>query len=305
MLPEFIAYNGSFVPYQSATAHVMSPVIKYGLSVFEGVRAYWSEADRELYVFRLAEHTERLFQSMKLLRFEPGFSRDDVNGATLELLRRNKVKSTAHIRTIAYLDGAGEMDVRAPVSYAISALERTRSAKVSAGIRVQVSAWIRLADNSMPPRVKCGANYVNSRMARLQAKQDGYDEAILMNSAGKVAEATAACLFLVRNGVLVTPDVTSGILEGVTRDTLIELARDLGIQVVERTVDKTELYAAKEVFVAGSAAEVLPVVAVDGIAVDTGQPGPITAALQKAYFAAVTGAAAGKGKWLTAVHAPR
>lgn len=301
-LPEFIVQNSKFIKYGDAFTHIMSPAVKYGLSVFEGLRAYWSDADKQLYVFRLVEHTERLFQSMKLLRFEPTFTMEEINANTLGLLRRNNVRQTAHIRTIAYLDGMGEQDVRGPVSYSISALEKTRGKHVERGIRCQISAWVRLSDKAMPPRIKCGGNYVNSRLARFQARHDGYDEAILLNDAGHVAEAPGACIFMVRRGELVTPELTSGILESITRDTIIDLARDLEMKVVERRIDKTELYAAQEIFIVGSAAEVVPVVNVDGIAVGGGFRGPITAQLQQAYFDAVVGARARNRGWLTPVY---
>lgn len=302
VLPEFMVHNGKLTPYGEVVTHVMSPAVKYGLSVFEGLRGYWNAEERQMYVFRLQEHTERLFQSMKLLRFDAPFTPDEINAKTLELLRANKAEEAVHIRTIAYLDGMGEQDVRGPVSYSISALEKARNKNVSKGIRCQVSAWLRLSDLAMPPRIKCGGNYVNSRLARFQAKQDGYDEAILMNQSGHVAEGPGSCIFMVRHNKLVTPDLTSGILESITRDSVMELARDLGIPVVERTMDKTELYAAQELFLVGSAAEVVPVVNVDGIQVGSGSPGPITTQLQQAYFDATTGVIATKRHWLTPVH---
>jgi len=301
-LPAYIVQNGKLIGYGDAVAHVMSPALKYGLSVFEGLRAYWNDADKQLYVFRLQEHTERLFQSMKLLRFEPKFSAEEINELTIELLRRNNVRGAAHIRTIAYLDGMGEHIVRGPVSYSISALERGRTAQVERGIRCQVSAWTRISDNAMPPRIKTGGNYVNSRLARFQAKHDGYDEAILLNGAGKVAESPGCCIFLRRRDELITPDVTSGILESITRDTVMHLARGKGIQVTERAVDKTELYAAEEIFLVGSAAEILPVIDVDGVAIGTGERGAMTKDLQTAYFDAVTGKSSSNRGWLTNVH---
>jgi len=301
--PELIVQNGNFVPYESAVVHVMSPAVKYGLSVFEGLRAYKSDEDGKVYVFRLQEHTERLFQSMKLLRFEATFDADEINARTLELLRRIGVKSAAHIRTIAYLDGKGEQQTRKPVSYSISALEKARNANTAEGIRCQVSAWTRISDATMPPRIKCGGNYVNGRLARSQAIQDGYNDAIQLNTAGKVAEAPGACLFAVRRGELVTPDVASGILESITRDTVLHLARDFGMNVQERQVEKTELYAASEVFLVGSAAEIVPVVDIDGISIGTGKRGPVTEQLQQGYFQAVTGSYGRERGWLTAVPA--
>ena len=300
--PEFIALNGALIPYEDARVHVMSPAVKYGLSVFEGLRAYWNPAGEELYVFRLQDHTDRLMQSMKLLRFEAGFDGAEINRMTLELLRRNHVREAAHIRTTAYLDGKGEQQAKGPVSYSISAVEKPRSKRVEQGIRCQISSWIRMSDTIMPPRIKCGGNYVNGRLARCQAQQDGYDEAILLNTFGKVAEGPGTCVFMVKGGRLITPDVASGILESITRDSALVLAREAGIETVERIVDRTELYAADEVFMVGSAAEIVPVIGIDGIEIGTGLRGPMTATLQTAYFEAVMGRGAARPGWLTPVH---
>jgi branched-chain amino acid aminotransferase len=301
-VPEFIVLNGKIIPYGQAMTHVMSPAVKYGLSVFEGLRAYWSDFDQDLYIFRLSDHTERLMQSMKLLRFEPGFTGADIDAMTIELLRRNATKASAHIRTTAYLDGMGEQQATGPVSHSISALERPRSPRVDNGIRCQVSSWMRMADNVMPPRIKCGGNYVNGRLARFQAIKDGYDEAIILNTHGKVAEGPGTCIFFVRRSELVTPDLASGILESITRDTVLVLARDLGVRTSERMVDRTELYAADEVFMVGSAAEIVPVLDIDGIAIGKGAPGQITRRLQQAYFDAATGVGKRRPGWLTPVY---
>lgn len=301
-LPTYIVQNGKLVGYEEAVTHVMSPAVKYGLAAFEGLCAYWSDTQQQLFVFRLQEHTERLFQSMKLLRFEPTFTAAEINDRTIELLRQSDVRETVHIRAIAYLDGKGEHIAPGPVSYAISALPLSRSSKSDSGISCQISSWKRISDNAMPPRIKTSGNYVNSRLARLQAKHDGYDDAILLNNTGNVAEAPGACIFLRRGDELITPDVTSGILESITRDTVMHLARQAGIQVAERPVDRTELYAAREVFLVGSAAEVQPVTNVDGISIRDGLVGPMTANLQRAYFDMVTGKSSTRQDWLTAVH---
>lgn len=298
---QFIVQNNQFIPYDDAKTHIMSPAMKYGLTVFEGLRAYPSADGAKLYVFRLQEHIERLFQSMKLLRFDATFNIDEIIDNLLLLLRRNGIKSNAHIRVIAYLDGHGEMQVSGPVSYAIIVNEMPRSERVTEGARCQISSWSRISDNSIPPRIKCAANYVNSRLARFQAIHDGYDEAILLNSTGKVSEAPAACLFHVKDGVLITPDVVSGILESITRDTILTLAKDSNIQCVERSVDKTELYAADEVFLVGSAAEVMPVINIDGVTVGTGHSGTITRQLQNDYFSTVTGTSKDTRGWLTVI----
>lgn len=295
--------NGKLVPFEDATVHLMSPAMRYGLNIFEGLRGYWNEDHEELYVFRLQEHMERFEQSMKLLRLEPEFETEAVTSAICDLLRADDHRAHCHIRATAYLDGIGEHHVARPVSWMVYAGPRPRNAKTNSGIRVHVSSWRRMSDNAMPPRIKCGANYANARLARFQAQVDGYDDAVMLNEAGKVGEGPGACLFLLRKGRLVTPDVSSGILESITRETILELAEDLGLDVEVRAMDRTELYAADEAFFAGSAAEVLPIVSVDGIDVGSGKVGQITQKVQSTYFSAVEGRSHTDRNWLTAVHA--
>jgi len=300
--PECIAHNGNIVPYEQAQVHVMSPAVKYGLSVFEGLRAYWNADRKQLYVFRLEDHTERLFQSMRLLRFDAAFKADEINRVTMEVLRRNSIRESAHIRTTVYLDGKGEQQAVSPVSYTISAIEKPRASRVDKGIRCQISSWVRISDNIMPPRIKCGGNYVNGRLARFQAIQDGYDEAILLNTLGKVAEGPGTCVFLVKDGRLITPDLPSAVLESITRDSVLVLAKEAGIECIERMVDRTELYAADEAFMVGSAAEVVPIVNVDGLPVGDGRRGPLTEKLQTAYFEAASGVGKLREHWLAPVY---
>ncbi len=293
--------NGSLIRFEDATVHLMSPAMRYGLNVFEGLRAYWNGEAGQLYVFRLAEHLDRLAQSMRLLRFEPEFDMVEVTDAILELLRADEHRANCHIRVTAYLDGLGDHHVAGPVSWCVFAGPRPRSRQTETGIRVQISSWRRMSDNAMSPRIKCGANYANARLARFQAKRDGYDDAVVLNEHGKIAEGPGACLFVVRRGSLVTPDLASGILESITRDTVIELAGEAGMTVEQRPVDRTELAAADEAFFAGSAAEILPVIEVDGIPIGSGGRGPVTKTIQAAYFAAVEGHTKLDRGWLTPV----
>ncbi len=294
--------NGALVPYEAATVHLMSAAMRYGLNVFEGLRAYWNPEEEQLYVFRLQEHMERLAQSMKLLRFQPDVRVKEVGHAIVTLLRAQAQRQNCHIRATAYLAEASEHHVPGPVSWMVYAGPRPRSAKVETGIRAQVSSWRRLSDNAMPPRIKCGANYANARLARFQAKADGYDDAVMLNEAGKVGEGPGACLFLLRQDRLVTPDQTSGILESITRSTILTLAAERGLTIEERSVDRSELYAADELFFAGSAAEVLPIVELDGLAIGEGAVGPVTRLLQTAYFSATIGESARDQGWLTPVY---
>jgi branched-chain amino acid aminotransferase len=293
--------NGKTVPFADATVHLMSPAMRYGLNVFEGLRGYWNADEGQLYLFRLDEHMQRFGQSIRLLRMNAEFTMGTVSDAVIGLLRADKHRANCHIRTTAYLDGIGEHHVTGPVSWMVYAGPRPRGNKVETGISAHISSWRRMSDNAMPPRIKCGANYANARLARFQAQIDGYDDAIMLNDLGRVGEGPGACVFIVRGGRLITPDVTSGILESITRDTILTLARDHGIDVEERPVDRTELYAAQEVFLAGSAAEVMPVISIDRMNLGAGSVGNITKTLQKAYFETVEGRIAAYRRWLTPV----
>lgn len=294
--------NGDLIGFDDAKVHLMTPAMRYGLNIFEGLRGYWNADDGQLYVFRLHEHMQRFDQSMKLMRFKPAFDTADVTAAVLTLLQADNHRAHCHIRTTAYLDGIGEHHVTGPVSWMVYAGPRPRGKKTTEGITTHISSWRRMSDNALPPRIKCGANYANARLARFQAQTDGYDDAIMLNEFGKVGEGPGACLFALRGGVLITPDVTSGILESITRDTILELAREAGLAVEERSLDRTELYTAEEMFLAGSAAEVLPVLSVDRITIGSGTVGPITRDLQNTYFSAVEGRSHRDRNWLTPVY---
>jgi branched-chain amino acid aminotransferase len=294
--------DGKLVPYADARIHVQSTAVKYGGSVFEGLRAYWNPAHEELYVFRLQEHVDRLLSSMRLMRMQHSLTREEIGGSILQVLRKNQPREDVHIRQTAYLSGDGDMDDTGPVALAVDA--RPRKVTRKPGIAVGVSSWTRIADGSMPPRIKCSANYQNGRLAVLEAKANGFDGALLLNSRGKLAEAPGACCFLVRHGVPITPPVTADILESVTRTTLLELFRtELGQPPLERDVDRTELYVADEAFLCGSGWEITPVVSIDRLALGDGaQPGPLTQAIQACYFAVVRGEKPAYRHWLTPVY---
>jgi branched-chain amino acid aminotransferase len=296
--------NGKLVPGSDAVLPVNSAAVFYATNVFEGLRAYWNEGEEELYCFRLGEHFARLRESMKMMRFTVPYSDADLHRAVREVLAGNQVREDIHMHLVAYVVGAG-MDAVTPTGLYINPRRRGRMTE-SEGLRCCVSSWVRTSDNAIPIRLKCGANYQNGRLALLQAKADGYDAPIFLNQRGKVAEGTGATFFMVRKGQLVTPPISSDILESITRTTIIEdLAPDvLGLEVVERDIDRTELYVAEEAFFCGSGYEITPISSIDRFPLGEGHVGSITQKLLTAYMNTVRGVDKRHPEWRTAVYRP-
>jgi branched-chain amino acid aminotransferase len=294
--------DGRIVDYADCRIHAFASAVKYGAAVFEGLRGYWNAEAGQLYVFRLREHMERLRFGMKAMRYAHIPPLDELERSVVEVSRANAIRATAHFRVIAFLDGDDELATTGPTGIVAGAVIRGSSPKLETGMAAMISSYTRIADNVLPPRVKCTANYVNNRAAELEARAAGYDGALMLTQEGKLSEASGACVFLVRNGRLITPDINSDILESITRETVIELARSgLGIQVEERRVDRTEIVAADEMFACGSGWEVIPITSVGRIDVGDGKPGPVTRAVQKAYFDVVHGRTNAHAAWLTPV----
>ncbi|MBU8544059.1 MULTISPECIES: aminotransferase class IV [Roseomonadaceae] len=296
-----IIHNGQAIPFAEARLHPLAVGVAYGVAVFEGLRAYMNPSDGSLSVFRLEEHLARLQQGMKVMRFDSPPSTEVLRAAVLEVLRLNAPDEDAYLRVQAQIEGIGTLASTGPVGWIAAALPRERSAKFATGLAATVSSWTRISDNAMPPRVKATANYHASRLANLQARTDGYDSALLLTARGKVSEAAAACLFLLRDGVLVTPGKGSDILESVTRETVLVLAAEAGLAVEQRDVDRTELYVAEEVFLCGTGQELVAVTSVDRLPVGDGTPGPVTRQLQAAYEAVVRGTTDAHPEWRTRV----
>jgi branched-chain amino acid aminotransferase len=294
--------NGRIVDYADCKVHAFSGAVKYGAGVFEGLRGYWNETESELYIFRLREHVERLRFGMKAMRFDSVGDADALVESVIAVSRANAIRANAHYRMIAFLEGDDELSGTGPVGIVVGAVQRPPAKRLETGVAVGISSWTRIPDNALPPRVKCTANYVNNRAAELEARAGGYDGVLILTGEGKLSEASGACVFLVRNGRLITPDVGSDILESITRDTVIELARArLGLAVEERRVDRTELLIADEAFWCGSGQEIVPIVSVSRQPVGDGQPGKVTRAVQQAYFDMVYGRVRERPEWRTPV----
>jgi branched-chain amino acid aminotransferase len=286
--------------------HATSMGASGGVSVFEGIKAHSSPDGDELFVFCLPEHLRRLSQSAKMMRMATRWSESDLRDATLELLRRNRTKQDVYIRPVFFFSGLQHLGFADELDEEPEALIWTRPFGSRLGtdraVSCQVSSWSRITDNQMPPRIKCMSNYQNNRLAALEARVNGYDSAIMLGPDGKVAEGPGACLFVVRDGVALTPVVTSGILESVTRAVLMRLLGEvLGVRVIERPLDRTELYVAQEAFFCGTGAEVQPITSIDRLPLGDGQIGPLTRQVDLLYRDIVRAADARFSEWRTPV----
>lgn len=298
-----IWFKGSLVPAAEARVEVLSPTAQFGLNVFEGIRCYWNEARQQLYAFRLQEHFARLGHSCKLIGIACPYSCEELERHLLETVRANGYRQDVAVRMTLFVDGEGSWSACEPVGMFIAPIGKARTDVATLkGMAACVSTWQRIGDNSLPPRIKAGANYINGRYAHLEARRSGYDLPLLLNAAGRVSEGAGSSLFLVRDGVLITPTLTSSVLESITRATLLQVAAETGLPAVEREVDRTELYLADEVFLCGSAVELAPIVSVDRIPVGSGKPGVRTVALLRRYHDLVSGEDASHPAWRTPVY---
>lgn len=295
--------NGRLVPFKSARVHVLTHALHYSTAVFEGLRCY--DADGGPAVFRMPEHVDRLFRSARMYSMKMRYTKRQVSDAILRTVRASGLRE-CYIRPLAYY-GHGEMGLtptRNRVDLSVSCWEwkmgESRAGKF-AGAKCMVSSWVRIDSRAQPMKAKAASNYANAALARVEALENGYDEAIMLNSAGKVAEGSAENIFVVRDGAVTTPPPTSGILEGITRDSVMRIVRADGGDVAEADLDREDLYTADEVFMVGTAAEVKSVAVVDRVRISDGRIGPVTKMLQKSFKDAAMGRDERFASWLTPV----
>ena len=301
----WVFLDGELVRYSEAYLPPMTHALHYGTGCFEGVRAYWNDAHQQLYLLQAEAHYARLRRSAAILRLDLPYSNQDLIGTTLEILRRNAARTDTYIRPLVFISaeeiGVKLHDLQRSVLIYTAPLGAYIS--VEAGIRCMTSSWHRVSDSAIPARAKITGSYVNSALAKSEALENGFDEAIMLAHDGHVSEGSAENLFMLRDGVFVTPSVTEDILEGITRGLLIGLIRDeLGLEVVERSIDRTELYGCDELFLCGTGAQVSPVVEVDHRTIGSGAVGPLTQRLQEIYFRAVRGEEPRYKDWLLPVY---
>jgi branched-chain amino acid aminotransferase len=295
--------DGEFLPVRDAKVSVMTHAFNYGTGVFEGIRAYWSAEDEQLYGLFLKEHYQRLHRSCRIMRIGLPYTAEDLVGITLELLRKCGYREDAYLRPVAYksspLIGVRLHDL--DDSFTVFAIPFGTYIDIDRGISCSVSSWRRTDDNAIPARSKITGAYVNAALAKTEAQEAGFDEAIVLTQDGHVSEGSAENLFLVRDGVLVTPPGTDNILEGITRWAVLKIAADLGIATAIRSIDRTELYIADELFLCGTGAQLSPVTSVDHRTIGKGEAGAITKRISQTYFDAVRGKLPQYRSWVTPV----
>lgn len=304
-MAKYAFFQGRIVPIDDAKVSIMNHTFNYGTGVFEGIRAYWNEAHEQLYVFKMREHYERFLRNCGLFLIALPYTVDDLGRITLDLLRREGYRTDCYLRPLGYKASHG-IGVRLhdlENAFALFADPFGKYIESEEGAKVGVSSWRRVDDNAIPARVKVTGAYVNSALAKTEANLNGYDEAIVLNQDGHVSEGSAANLFLVRQGKLITPPVTDNILEGITRQVVMELARgEMGLDTVERSIDRSELYMADEAFFCGTGVQITAIAQIDRRPIGTGKIGPIVSELRRLYFDIVRGNVAQYRHWCTPVY---
>jgi len=299
----WVYFDGAFRRYADAKVGLLTHGLNYGTGVFEGIRAYWSAGREQLYVLRMAEHFDRMHVNARVLQMRLPHPTDELCRITLDLLKRNACREDMYIRPLTF-KSAEEIGVKlhdVPDSFAIITAPMGAYVPTS-GMRCMVSTWRRVDDTMAPARTKCTGIYINSALAKSEALENGFDEAIVLTHEGHVSEGSAENIFIVRQGVFYTPPPSDNILEGITRAAIMHLVREeLGLEVVERSIDRTELYVADEVLMCGTGAQVAPVVEIDRRRIGDGEPGPLTMRVQDVYTEVVTGRSPKYMEWLEPV----
>ena len=299
----FAYFKGTIVPFDEANVSVGTHALNYGTGCFEGIRGYWNAEHEEIYLLKLAEHYQRFLKSAAILKMKLELNLEELCETTREIIRRSAYRTDIYVRPLAFkASPIIKVDLHSPVdALAIFTAPMGLYSRID-GLRVTISSWRRIGDNSIPARAKISGAYMNTALAAEDAVAAGYDDALMLTEDGHIAEASAANVFMLQGRTLITPPVTDDILVGITRAAVIQLARDFELEVVERSIDRTEIYQADEVFLCGTGVQIAPVIEVDGRPVGTGQCGSVTLSLQDAYFRAVRGDDPRYRQWCTPVY---
>ncbi len=297
-----IWFKGELVHVNDAKINILSPTAQFGLNVFEGIPCYWNEKHKQLYAFRLRDHYNRLLRSAKLIQIKNPYTLEQMQQALIDVINANEYCENLSVRQTLFVDGFGSWGSEEPVGMFVAPIPRKGLNKeyVARGLDICCASWQRISENILSPRIKCGANYINSRYGQREALKNGYNTCVFLNEKGKITEGPGSCLFMVKGNYLVTPMLTDGVLESITRDTIFHIAGDIGLNVVERSLDRTELYVCDEAFLCGSAMEVTPVFSVDRY--ELPKSNQYTKLIQKKYIEIVSGENKQYSDWLTPIY---
>ncbi len=296
--------KGEILNVNDAKINVLSPTSQFGLNVFEGIPCYWNEDENQLYAFRLDDHYNRLLRSAKLLQLDCKYTKEDFTKALKDVIKANEYDENLSVRQTLFVDGFGSWGSEGPVEMFVAPIPRGRTSAEynKKGLNCCVTSWRRISDETLSPRIKCGANYINSRVGQREALRNGYDTCLFLNEVGKVAEGPGSCFFMIKDNTVITPQLTDSVLESITRDTVIQLAKHMGYKVIERSIDRTELYTCDEAFLCGSAMEITPVLSIDRYIIGNGDTGNITKNIHLKYLDAVQGKDKEFKQWVTPIY---
>lgn len=296
--------KGEILNVNDAKINVLSPTSQFGLNVFEGIPCYWNEDENQLYAFRLDDHYNRLLRSAKLLQLDCKYTKEDFTKALKDVIKANEYDENLSVRQTLFVDGFGSWGSEGPVEMFVAPIPRGRTSAEynKKGLNCCITSWRRISDETLSPRIKCGANYINSRVGQREALRNGYDTCLFLNEVGKVAEGPGSCFFMIKDNTVITPQLTDSVLESITRGTVIQLAKHMGYKVIERSIDRTELYTCDEAFLCGSAMEITPVLSIDRYTIGNGDTGNITKNIHLKYLDAVQGKDKEFKQWVTPIY---
>ena len=299
-----IWFKGSIVNINDAKINVMAPTSQFGLNVFEGIPCYWDDEKKQLYAFRLDDHYSRLVRSLKLIQIDCPYTKEEMKEALISTIRANEYYENLSVRQTIFVEGFGSWGSESPADMFVAPVPKGRMSKEynKEGLRCCIASWRRISDNNLSPRIKCGANYINSRVGQREALRNGYDTCIFLNEFGKIAEGPGSCFFMVKDGKLITPQLTDSVLESITRDTVIKLAKSINVEVVERTIDRTEVYTCDEAFLCGSAMEITPILSIDKYGILDDYSHSLTNRIHKEYLNSVRGHNKQFEEWVTPIY---
>lgn len=294
-----IWFKGELVPIREAKVMVFSPTAQFGLNVFEGIPCFWNQESKKLYGFRVMDHYARLIRSARLLQIDCPYTAEDMLEALKAVISANEISEDISVRQTLFVDDFGSWGSSGPTGmFVVPTPKKMISSEYNQeGLKACITSWRRISDNTISPRIKCGANYINSRMGQREALANGYHTCLFLNEFGKLAEGPGSCIFMVKNGKLVTPQFTDAVLESITRDSVIHIAKSLGYEVEVRTVDRTEIYSSEEAFLCGSAMGITPIYQVDQYKIGF-EIGKITNVIRNIYYTIIKGENMCYKKWI-------